>query len=87
MDFLTKDKDGIDTVIEVKMKADDHTVTQLRRYMRSHKNDSGKSKVRGIIVAEEFSKTALDDVKEHCDLGIDIQACRCKKQFGFERLL
>lgn len=87
MDFLARDKDGTSTVIEVKMKADDHTVTQLRRYMRSHKNDSGKPKVRGIVVAEEFSKTALDDVKEHCDLGMDIRACKCRKQFGFERLL
>jgi len=87
MDFLAKDKDGVSTVIEVKMKADDHTITQLRRYMRSFKNDSGKAKVRGIVVAEEFSKTSLDDAKEHRDLGMDIRVCKCRKQFGFERLL
>ncbi len=84
MDFLAKDKDGINTVIEAKRKADDHAVTQLRRYMRSYKNDSGMSEVRGIIVAEEFSKPCLDDVKEHCDLGMNIRAFKCRKQFGFE---
>jgi len=56
MDFLAKDKDGIDTIIEVKRRADDTTVTQLRRYMRSYRRDSKVKKVRGIIVAEEFKK-------------------------------
>lgn len=87
MDFLAKDMDGIDTVIEVKMKADDTTVTQLRRYMRSYKKDSKVSKVRGIIVAEEFKKRCLDDVEELKELGMDIRVHKCKKQFGFTRLV
>jgi hypothetical protein len=86
MDFLAKDKDDINTVIEVKMMADDATVTQLRRYMRSFKRDAKISKVRGIIVAEEFTKRCGDDVRELNDHGMDILLYKCRKKFGFSRL-
>ena len=85
MDFLAKDKDGIDTVIEVKIRAEDRTVTQLRRYMRSYKKDSKVAKVRGIIVAEEFTKRCLDDVEELKELGMDIRLYECKKKFSFAK--
>jgi RecB family endonuclease NucS len=85
MDFLAKDKDGIHTVIEVKMKADDVTVTQTRRYMRSYKKDQNVSKVRGIIVAQEFTKRCLDEVEELRDLGIDLRLYKCKKKFEFTK--
>jgi RecB family endonuclease NucS len=64
MDFLAKDKNGVDTVIEVKMKADDITVTQIRRYMRAHKQEKGIDKIKGIIVAEEFTSRFSEEMAE-----------------------
>jgi hypothetical protein len=86
MDFLAKDKDGINTIIEVKMVADDSTVTQLRRYMRSFKQDAKTSRIREIIVAEEFTKRCVDDIKELGEHGLVIDLHKCKKKFGFSRL-
>ncbi len=89
MDFLAKDGRELHAVIEVKVKADDTTVTQLRRYMRSFRNDAkvGKDqKIRGLIVAQEFTKHCIDDAREMKDAGYDIQLRRCKKSFVFEEL-
>ena len=86
MDFLAKDKEGIDVVIEVKMVADDSTVTQLRRYMRSFKRDTKTSEIKGMIVAEEFTKRCVDDVKELKEHGMDIALYMCRKKFGFSRV-
>lgn len=85
MDFLAKDKNGTNVVIEVKMVADDSTVTQLRRYMRSFKRDAKTSKIKGMIVAEEFTKRCVDDVKELSEHGMDITLYKCRKKFGFSR--
>lgn len=87
MDFLAKDANGFFVAIEVKVNADDSDVPQLRRYMRAYKSDSQASKIRGILIAEDFSKRCLEDIKELSDLGMNIRACKCRKQFGFERLL
>jgi len=86
MDFLAKDKQGTDVVVEVKMKADDATVTQTRRYMRSLKRDKKVARVRGMIVAEEFMKRCIDDVQELRQLGLDISLFRCKKKFDFVKV-
>jgi RecB family endonuclease NucS len=86
MDFLAKDSNGNNVVIEVKTKADDSTVSQLRRYMRSLKRDTKDSKVRGIIVAEEFTKRCLDDVAELKEHGIDIGLYKCRKKFDFTKV-
>lgn len=86
MDFLAKDKDGVDTVIEVKMVADDSTVTQLRRYMRSFKQDRRITKLRGVIVAEEFKKRCVDDVRDLSEHGINLALYKCRKKFGFSKL-
>ena len=86
MDFLAKDKQGIDIIVEVKMKADDTTVTQARRYMRSYKRDLKVATVRGIIVAEKFTKRCIDDVQELRHLGLDICLFKCKKKFDFVKV-
>jgi RecB family endonuclease NucS len=85
MDFLAKDKEGANVVIEVKMVADDPTVTQLRRYMRSFKRDAKTSKIKGMIVAKEFTKRCVDDVMELREHGMDIAIYKCWKRFGFSR--
>jgi len=87
MDFLAKDKNGIHTVIEVKMEADDTTVTQVRRYIRAYKSDKKVAKVRGIIVAEDFKKRCIEDAEELIQLGLDLSLYKCKKTFNFARLL
>ena len=86
MDFLAKDKQGTDVIVEVKMKADDATVTQTRRYMRSLKRDQKVATVRGIIVAEEFTKRCIDDAQELKQLGLDICMFKCKKKFNFVKV-
>jgi predicted Mrr-cat superfamily restriction endonuclease len=86
MDFLAKDKRGVYAAIEVKIEADDATVSQLRRYMRSFKEDTKASKVDGIIVAEGFTKRCVDDVRELSDHGMDIALYKCRKKFGFTKL-
>ena len=86
MDFLARDKQGTDVVVEVKLKADDATVTQTRRYMRSLKRDQKVAGVRGIIVTEEFTKRCIDDVQELRQLGLDISLFKCKKRFNFVKV-
>lgn len=84
MDFLAKDKNGFHVVIEVKMAADDSSVTQLRRYMRAYKEDKGNAaKIRGVLVAENLSKRCLDDIKDLNDHGMNIAVYKCSKKFGF----
>lgn len=51
MDFLAKDKGGVDVVIEVKMEADDSAVAQVRKYMRSFK------KRHAEIRSQRFSRS------------------------------
>jgi Holliday junction resolvase-like predicted endonuclease len=84
MDFLARDKSGTDVVIEVKMRADDTTVTQTRRYMRSYRKDKRIAKIRGIIVAQEFTQRCLDDAEELKDVGFDLTLLKCRKAFNFE---
>jgi len=86
MDFLAKDKQGTDVIIEVKKRADDTAVTQTRRYMRSFRRDQNVTTVRGIIVAEKFTKRCIDDVQELSQLGLDIRLSKCKKKFDFVQL-
>ncbi len=88
MDFLAKDKRGTRTVIEVKIKGDDHTVTQLRRYIRSMRNDEtvpGDDKIRGIIVAQELTQRCIEETKEMKELGVDILLYKCRKKFFFSQ--
>jgi Holliday junction resolvase-like predicted endonuclease len=84
MDFLTKDKNGVHTVIEVKMEADDTTVTQIRRYMRAFKREKKVANIRGIIVAEEFNPRCIEDVAELAQHGFDLRLYKCRKKFHFE---
>ena len=86
MDFLSRDKEGRNVVIEVKLEAKNSTVSQLRRYMRAYKKDEKSSRVRGMIVAEKFSKGCLDDVAELKELGMDASLVCCRKKFGFQLL-
>lgn len=86
MDFLSRDKQGTDVVVEVKIEAKDSTVSQLRRYMRAYKKDNKMSKVRGMIVAEKFTKGCLDDVSELKEHGMDVSLVRCRKKFDFSQL-
>jgi predicted Mrr-cat superfamily restriction endonuclease len=86
MDFLAKDEKGFNVIIEVKISSDDSTVTQLRRYIRAYKRDTGTAKIRGMIVAENFSKRCIDDVKDLNDYGLNIVLYRCMKKFGFIRV-
>jgi hypothetical protein len=86
MDFLAKDRRGTHTVIEVKMQADDTTATQIRRYMRSFKNDKRISKVRGIIVAQVFTKIGVDEARELIEHGYQLSLVKCKKKFEFVAL-
>lgn len=83
MDFLAKDKNGIHTIIEVKINADDTTVTQTRRYMRSYMADKKDPKARGVIIAENHTKRCVDDVKELRQLGLDLRLYKCRKKFNF----
>lgn len=86
MDFLAKDQNGMDTVIEVKTTADDSAVTQVRRYMRMYKNSKGVAQVRGLIVAEEFTKRCLEEVDELTGHGFNLRLYKCKKRFDFSRI-
>ena len=85
MDFLAKDRNGVDTVVEVKTTADDSAVTQTRRYMRMYKNSKGVAQVRGLIVAEEFTKRCLEEIEELTGHGFNLSLYKCKKKFDFSR--
>jgi len=85
MDFLAKDQNLVDTIIEVKTTADDSAVTQVRRYMRMYKNSKGVARVRGIIVAEEFTKRCLEEIDELTGHGFNLRPYNCKKRFYFSR--
>ena len=87
MDFLAKDKNGIYTVMEVKMEADDTTVTQIRKYIQAFKSNKKVAKVRGIIVAEDFKKSCIEDTAELTQLGFNLNLYKCKKTFNFAKLL
>ncbi len=59
IDILARDREGRLVVIEVKSGlADDSTLTQLLSYMSSIEGEEGKP-VRGIIVAEDFTRRLL----------------------------
>jgi predicted Mrr-cat superfamily restriction endonuclease len=86
MDFLAKDKNNKNVVIEVKIEADESAIAQVRKYMRSFKKDKRSPEVRGLVVAEEFTRGCLDDADELRKLGMNIRLYKCKKKFGFNRL-
>ena len=86
IDFFAIDKVGTHTVIEVKMKANRNTLTQTRTYMRDLGNDKNFTNLRGMIVAQEFTKRFKDAVEEMRERGrLDLRAFKCKKQFLFEK--
>jgi RecB family endonuclease NucS len=86
MDFLTKDRNGIHTVIEVKVEADDTAITQVMRYIRAYKSKKKLRKIRGIIVAERFKKRCVEHAKELTKMGFDLSLYQCRKTLSFLKL-
>jgi hypothetical protein len=84
IDILAKDKDGIDVVIELKAgEAKDSSLTQLLAYMNDIISKSGSGKVRGILVAHEFSDKLIKASK----LVPSILLKRYNVSFSFEPVL
>ena len=81
MDFLAKDKNDNQTVIEVKVKAHEKAVGQTLAYMQAYKEQSNVKDIRGIIVAEEFTLKCKKAAK-----ASDLDLSKCKKKFVFEKL-
>jgi len=77
VDFFAKDGHGMDTLIEVKIKADDSVVGQLLGYMQAHREAQAKD-VRGIVVAERFTERCKKAVK-----GLNVTLYECRKTFNF----
>jgi len=81
MDFLAKDMNEFNVIIEVKVKADDGAVGQVLGYMQAYKEESSTKNVRGIIVAEEFTNRCKKAAKAS---GLELY--QCKKMFVFSKV-
>ena len=84
MDFLAKDDQGTPVVIEVKVKATESAISQIRKYMRAYKKDQAVDSIRGIVVAQHFSKGFIDDMEDLREHNYDIKAIKCRKTFAFD---
>jgi hypothetical protein len=83
IDILAKDKEGFDVIIELKAgEAKDGSLTQLLAYMNDLISESNSGKVRGILVAHEFS----DKLKKASKLVSGICLKRYNVSFNFEAI-
>ncbi len=82
-DFNCQDSDGTSVVIEVKQWGTPDSLTQLRGYMRDYKQETGNDKVRGILIALDFSRRCIEDWEELTQAGFKIDLMRAKKTFTF----
>jgi hypothetical protein len=83
LDFVCKDTEGTIVIIEVKQWGTPDSLTQLRGYMRDYRQETGNERVRGILVALDFSRRCIEDWEELAQAGFNINLTRAKKTFTF----
>ena len=84
IDILAKDKEDYFVVIELKVgTAGDAVLTQTLSYMADISKDlAGQTRVRGIIIAQNFSKRLILAVS----LLQNVELMKCKVKFEFEKV-
>jgi hypothetical protein len=84
IDILAKDKDDYFVVIELKVgTAGDAVLTRTLSYMADITKDlAGPTRVRGIIIAQNFSKRLILAVS----LLQNVELMECKVRFEFEKV-
>ena len=83
IDILATDKEDNFVVIELKAdKGGDAVLTQVLAYMADIKEIAGQRKIRGIIIAHDFSSKLVSAVS----MLQDIELLRYKVKFDFVRL-
>lgn len=76
IDILAEDNEGIPVIIEVKVEAGDSAIGQVSGYMQAYEEESDASRVRGMIVAQDFTERCRKAAKR-----IGIQLYECRKTF------
>ncbi|MEM2175604.1 MAG: endonuclease NucS [Candidatus Micrarchaeia archaeon] len=80
IDILAEDKNRLPVIIEVKVKGDDSAIGQILGYIHAYKEEHKIEKVRGIIVAQDFTERCKKAAKE-----AGIKLYKCRKVFHFQK--
>lgn len=75
IDILAKDKNGVYTIIELKIEDDEDLIFQCIYYPKQFKKENNVSKVRIIVLSTQYSYKILSSLKE---LSSDIDIYKCK---------